>query len=116
MIEKKEGHYLGTVIDNHWWKRYKGENYHMRGTGEYWYDEEHFYFLRKLTRKPIVIPFNAVEEITLGSWHAGKWTARPLLKLFWSHEGKNLSSGFAVSKKKDEVVALKKLLEEKVAS
>jgi len=72
-MDKKKGHYIGTEINEKWWSRYRGEGFFARGNGEYWFDEDFFYFRRYLTKEPIKIPFNRIKEIKTGNWHAGRW-------------------------------------------
>ena len=110
--QQQNGHYLGTEISNSWWRRYKEDNYFMRGTGTYWLDGENIYFLRKLTKEPIKIPYESIKKATIGRWHAGKWTGRPIVKVHWEKDGKELSSGFAVSKDKNFAQSFKDTLEE----
>ncbi len=74
-MDKKKGHYIGTEINEKWWSRYRGEGFFARGNGEYWFDEDFFYFRRYLTKEPIKIPFNRIQEIKTGNWHAGRWCA-----------------------------------------
>ena len=98
-MEKRRGHYLGTEIDEKWWKRYRKNGFFARGYGEYWFDEEAFYFSRYLMMKPLVIPFKGILGFRLGSWHAGRWSAgRPIIKIFWSNLEEDLSSGFVLSR------------------
>ncbi len=97
-MEKKRGHYLGTEIEGKWWRRYMRDGLFARGSGEYWYDEQSFYFRRYLTRDPIVIPLPRVREVQLGRWHAGRWTwGAPIVKLVWETDDLSLSSGFVLS-------------------
>ena len=94
------GSYIGTVIDDKWWKRYLKDKLFARGNGEYWYDENAFYFRRYLTHSPIKIPFDKVSEIKTGKTHAGQWQmGAPIIKLYWEKRGIQLSSGFLVSRK-----------------
>ena len=51
-MDKKKGHYIGTEINEKWWSRYRGEGFFARGNGEYWFDEDFFYFRRYLTKEP----------------------------------------------------------------
>lgn len=98
-MEKKKGRYLGTSIDHKWWKRFTEDGYFARGSGEYWFDEENFYFLRYLTQKPIVIPFQKVHDLQLGKWHCGTWAwGMPVVKFQWKRDQKDLSSGFVLAK------------------
>ena len=106
-MEKRKGHYLGTEIDGRWWKRYRADGFFARGSGEWWFDEEYFYFRRYLTKQPIKIPRRRIIRITNGYWHAGKWAAGiPILKMVWERDTLKLCSGFAVSKKKTEIMQL----------
>jgi len=76
-----------------------------------------FIFLRYLTKKPIFIPFNAIIEIKLGQWHAGRWAyGNFILKIIWNKDGLILSSGFIVSNKREDAIKMKKILEEKIKS
>lgn len=116
-MEKKTGHYLGTEIDEKWWKRYRKDRFFARGNGEYWHDEQGFYFLRYLTKEPLFIPFESILEIKSGKWHSGRWSAGvEILKIIWNKEGWRLSSGFRVSVKKEETDQLKEILKEKIKS
>ncbi len=116
-MEKKTGHYLGTEIDEKWWKRYRKDRFFARGNGEYWHDEQGFYFLRYLTKEPLFIPFESILEIKSGKWHSGRWSAGvEILKIIWNKEGWRLSSGFRVSVKKEETDQLKEILKEKMKS
>lgn len=109
---RQKGHYFGTEIDEKWWKRYKKSKMFARGTGEFWYDEEAFYFLRYLTKEPISIAYKDIRELKTGKWHAGQWGAgRTVLKLVWTADGQRLSSGFSVSKDQETVENLKTVLE-----
>ena len=71
-INEKTGLYLGTEIDEKWWKRYTKDKMFARGNGKYSYDNEGFYFLRYLTKLPITIPFKNVTEFKIGKWHSGR--------------------------------------------
>jgi hypothetical protein len=76
---QRKGHYLDTVINAKWWKRYKKDKLFARGNGNYGYDETSFYFLRYLTKQPIQIPLNRIIGFEIGKSHAGRW-------LFWENE------------------------------
>jgi hypothetical protein len=106
-VDRTPGHYLGTEIDEKWWKRYLRKGFFARGSGEYWHDAEAFYFLRYLTADPIVIRFADVVDVKVGTWHAGRWAlGRPVVKLLWSRERRSLSSGFVLSRKEAETSRL----------
>ena len=111
------GHYLGTVIDGKWWKRYRRGGFFARGNGEYWLTDDGFCFLRYLTRTPLVIPFARVVGVEIGKSHAGRWIPGPggILRLCWEKEGQKLSSGFIVSRRREETEALAALVRESLA-
>ena len=114
-MEKQKGLYLGTEINEKWWRRYAKAGFLARGNGEYWLDEKGFYFLRYLTREPIFIPFDSMVGTKLGTWHSGKWAfGNLILKIIWKKDDSRLSSGFLVSKNKEETAKLKESLEEKI--
>ena len=112
---RRKGHYLGTEIENKWWKRYRKDKLFARGNGEYWFDDTALYFRRHLTKHPLVIPFAKVVEVKIGKSHAGGWLlGSQVLKVIWEKEGMKLSSGFIVSRNQQETEAvmadLKRLL------
>ncbi len=114
MVQGK-GHYLGTEIDEKWWKRYRKDRFFARGNGRYWLEEDRFCFHRSLTRSPICIPLEGMEEVRIGKWHAGRWCAGlPVLKILWSKDGERLSSGFVVSRNEGETRNLKAELESRI--
>lgn len=91
----KSGYYYGTEINQKWWKRYKEPTYFMRGNGEYWLDEKGIYFRRFMTQEPLMIPFNKIENIKSGWFHAGKvGIGKTVTKIIWENKGVQLSSGF----------------------
>lgn len=101
------GHYLGTEIDEKWWKRYRKNKFLARGKGEYWIKHETLYFHRYLTKEPIEIPVSKIIDVRIGKSHAGQWLLRsPVLKLIWENDGMKLSSGFIFSRNKEETEAL----------
>jgi hypothetical protein len=113
-MERKKGHYLGTEIDEKWWKRYRRDKFFARGNGEYWLDEEGLCFRRYLTKRLICVPFERIEQIKLGKWHAGRWCGGLLvLKILWRKDGQSLSSGFVVSKSRIDTETLKAELEKR---
>jgi len=115
--EKSVGLYFGTEINEKWWKRYTKDKLFMRGNGTYWYDDTGFYFLRYLTKSPIFIPFNAITEIKLGTWHSGRWAfGNLIIKFIWKKENLILSSGFIVSDNREETVDIKQLLDNIIAT
>jgi hypothetical protein len=104
---KKKGHYLGTEIGGKWWRMYRGEGFFVRGNGEWWFDEEWFYFRRYLTKQPLKVPRDRIISIKTGNWHAGKWVGgMRILKIMWQHKNLRLSSGFVVSKNRIETMQI----------
>ena len=102
-----KGHYLGTEIDEKWWKRYRKDKMFARGNGEYWFDDAALYFRRYLTKQPIRIQFEKVFQVKIGKSHAGRWLFRPrVLKLIWKHNDLKLSSGFVLFKTSQETEAI----------
>ena len=116
MNKRNKGLYLGTeIVGRRWWKRYLKDKLFARGNGVYWFGDDGFYFLRYLTRRPIVIPFSDVLEIELGTKHAGRWAMGNLIvKIIWKKIGLILSSGFLVSKKREDARILKAELEKRI--
>ncbi len=111
-MEKSKGHYIGTEIGEKWWKRYRKSHFFARGLGEYWQDQEGFYFLRRLTAQPIFIPFRQAIAVKIGTWHAGRWAmGRDIIKIIWENERLRLSSGFIVAGGKKQAHRLKENLE-----
>ena len=95
---KQKGHYFGTEINEKWWRRYTKHHLFARGTGEYWFDDQDFYFRRYLTKTPIVLHYRDIIELKTGHWHAGKWGGKhPIIKFIWEKDGIRLSSGFKLS-------------------
>jgi hypothetical protein len=116
-MERKLGYYAGTEIDQKWWKRYSHDGFFARGNGQYWMEDEGFFFLRILTKTPVSIPFNRMRTFTKGTWHAGRWAwGQPFVKIHWSYAGQDLSSGFVVSKSVEETEEVITELERQVAS
>ena len=103
----RKAHYLGTEIDEKWWKRYRKNKFFARGNGEYWFDNTTLYFRRYLTKHPIEIPFAKVIEMKIGKSHAGRWLlGSRVLKLIWENDGMKLSSGFVFSRNQQETEAV----------
>ena len=115
-INEKTGLYLGTEIDEKWWKRYKKHKLLARGNGKYWGDDQGFYFLRHLTQEPILIPLKNITKFKIGKWHSGRWCfGYPILKIIWSKDKQKLSSGFLLSKNKDDIKKIIAELNDKIA-
>lgn len=97
--EKRRGNYLGTEIDEKWWRRYRRDGLLARGIGEFWIESSSLSFRRNLTDLPIVIPFVDMLDVKVGKWHSGKWAGGALVvKIIWNKIGNRLSSGFVFSR------------------
>ena len=115
-VNEKTGLYLGTEINEKWWKRYTKDRLLARGNGKYWYDDESFYFLRYLTKEPISILFKNIKEFKTGKWHSGKWCfGYPVLKIIWLKDRLKLSSGFLISKNNDDIKKIISELKNKIS-
>ena len=114
-MEKNTGLYLGTEINEKWWRRYMRDGMFARGNGEYWWDDQGFYFIRYLTKKPIFIPFSKAYKTKLGTWHSGRWCmGNFIVKILWQKDDLRLSSGFLISKYKEDAVRLESELQDKI--
>ena len=103
--QRYKGSYLGTEIDGKFWKRYTKDGLFARGTGEFWFDKNYFYFLRYLTKEPVVIPYSEIDKIKIGRWHSGRWIFNhPILKIVWNKEKPlSICPGFYIPKNTYEV-------------
>ena len=98
------GHYLGTVVDGIWYRRYRKDGFLARGLGRFWVEDGCLHFRRFLTRKPIVIPLRAVTRVARTAWHAGRWAGvRRIIVLVWERDGAELHSGFVLTRSHREV-------------
>lgn len=114
-MQKSNGYYYGTEIDEKWWRRYMRDGLFTRGNGSWWIEDDGMYFLRKMTKKPIFIPLNAIKGIKLGTGHAGKWTpGATVLKVIWERNDMKLSSGFWLGWREDTATEIKGTLEQKI--
>jgi len=101
LIETKNGYYYGTTKGGSWWRRYSREGWLSRGNSEIWLHEDGLYFRRYLTKTVKKIPSQDMKAVSMGKWHAGKWTGAPVIKIVWITDGIELVSGFSVSWKKE---------------
>jgi hypothetical protein len=98
-VEKHPGSYLGTELNERWWRRYLENGFFARGAGEYWFDQDALCFQRFLTSSPLRIPYSCIRGTEVGTWHAGTWRLGvPIVKVAWEQHGQHLSSGIAVSR------------------
>ena len=104
---ENSGIYLGTTIDNSWWRRYREDGFFSRGNGRYEIDDRAVYFYKYPFEKPIVIPFDQIVDLKIGRWHAGKWGGGlPILKVVWKRDNILLNSGFILSRSIDDTVKI----------
>lgn len=116
-MDKYRGSYLGTEINETWWRRYTGDGFLARGAGEYWFDETALCFQRYLTRSPLCIPYACVVQIKTGTWHAGTWRlGAPIVKVIWEGPAQTLSSGLIVAREESRVHAFIDELSRRVAA
>lgn len=103
-IPRKTGHYLGTKINHHWWRRYSKGGFLTRGIGEYWIKDGSLFFQHQTKQKPIRLPLRDIVEIALCPCKRQTKVGRvPIIKLIWKKDGNWLSSGFALSAGMDEI-------------
>lgn len=106
-FEKMRGRYLGTEVDEKWWRRYRRDGLLARGVGDVRLDSSGLSFRRYLTDSPIVISFADMRDVKTGTWHSGKWGGGvPVIKILWVKDENHLSSGFQVSRDVRETEAL----------
>jgi len=102
VLKSKNGLYYGTTRGGSWWRRHAKGGWFSRGNAEIWLDAEGFHFRRYLTSETKTIPLKAIRDVSLGRWHAGKWTGAPVIKIAWKEGDLDLVSGFSVSREKEE--------------
>ncbi len=111
------GHYLGTVRDGIWYRRYRNDGFLARGLGRFWCQDGELHFRRFLIRKPIVIPLNAVSRVSLKAWHAGRWAGVPrIIVLEWQKDGLDLQSGFVLTRSRRDIPAVIARIEAEIAA
>jgi hypothetical protein len=98
IIEERNAYYCGTTKGRSWWRRYIREGWFSRGNCEAWVDRKGLHFRRYLTHKVMTLYHREVTEITVGKWHAGKFTGTPIIKIAWKKDDLELVSGFSVSR------------------
>jgi len=107
--------YLGTEIDEKWWRRYKKQGFFMRGNGEFRAEENGLSFRRALTKDPLLIPYDKMTGLSFGKWHSGRWLlGAPILKIKWTEDGKNLCSGFYFKMPENAVQEIARHLQNKI--
>lgn len=108
-----KGQYLGTEVNGDWKQRYTEDGWLARGNGVYWLDEENFYFLRFLTDTPLIIARADITSIETGTKHSGRWAyGAVIVKIVWSRDGQNLSSGFTAGNTPASAEMLRKTLDD----
>jgi hypothetical protein len=104
LLATTKGYYAGTRRGGSWWRPFLVRGWIARGNSEVWLDEEGLHFRRNLTSTIMTLPFaSMVESAVGGMWWGGKWLGVPVLRVRWRHEGSVVESGFAVSRREEEV-------------
>lgn len=105
--ERRPGHYLGTVVDGKWWKRYRRDGLFARGNGEWWLEGRMLCFRRLLTREPLRIDLDRLTAVETGTWHAGRWAGgRTVIQMTWEQDSPRLTAGFVLANSAEETLAL----------
>jgi len=60
--ESKKGAYLGTEIDEKWWKGYSKDGLLARGNGKYGFEDDCFFFLDTLQKSLLKYRLKALEN------------------------------------------------------
>ena len=100
-LTTKNGYYYGTTLGRSWWRRYTHDGLLARGTADIIVDRTGVRFRRYLESEERLVPLYGITEVSIGKFHAGKWTGAPIIKVVWIKGGEELVSGFTVSWKKD---------------
>jgi hypothetical protein len=112
MLKTSSGYYCGTRVNNSWWRRYRPWGFFTRGNGEIWVDSLGLHFRLYLTRPVRVIEASSMKKINIGDC-GFRWLGAPVIWIEWTDGERNLRSGFAVSKRREEterwIVFLKEL-------
>lgn len=115
--ERPIGHYLGTVVDGVWYRRYRKHGLFARGLGRFWCEAGCLHFRRYLIRRPVIIPLQSVTRVALTAWHAGRWSGvRRIIVLVWTKEGQELHSGFVLTSAQREVPDAVAWIESEIAA
>ena len=102
--------YFGSTYGNHFWRRYKVGDLKERGYGELWLNRDGLNFRRYFKLEPNRIPIRSITNITYGFGHAGRPSARLVLKVHWTYKGEELVSGFASIKDPKQLVQWERLI------
>lgn len=102
-MKKRSGQYLGTKIEDKWWRRYTKGGFFTRGKGKYWIKDGSLFFQHHAGQMPIRLPLCNLIEIEVRPSQA--WGVS-VLKLVWLKDGNRLSSSFALTGATDETPTL----------
>ena len=109
------GNYLGTEINEKWWRRYTGDKMLARGMGTFTCEKNTIAFKRYLIKQAVQIDVAKIREFKIGKSHSGQWAGgKEILKVVWDKEGRKLSSGFTFDEFPGNVNDLIKLLKETI--
>jgi hypothetical protein len=101
ILKTINGYYCGTRVSNSWWKWYRPWGFFTRGNGTVWIDSAGIHFRLYLTSRVRDLPAASIKNIKVGDC-GFRWLGAPVIWIEWTDGSKNLLSGFAVSKSKDE--------------
>jgi hypothetical protein len=107
---KGKTQYFGTTYGPHFWRRYKKGLLKDRGYCEIWLTRKGLYFRFYFTLEPVFIPIRSISEISYGFGHAGRPSAKVVLKVHWNHKGEELVSGFASIKDPKQLMQWERLI------
>ena len=102
-MQMKPGLYVGTLLDDKWWKPYFKDGLLFSGNIDYWFDDEGIYFKLYIKSKSIFIPFSSILVIKKCKFHGINYiNGYDIIKLVWNNNGKILSTGLVFSKYSEE--------------
>jgi len=79
-----------------------GKGYHIKGSGKVWLSEEAMMLHRYFTRKPLVIPFALIHQVSVRiGFFVGKRVPGYMLHITWGRSELPMVSGIQVSRRRD---------------
>ena len=108
---RSKTYYFGTTLGTSFWRRYRDDEFEERGYGELWLTRNGLNFRRYFQMEPLIIPARSITDLGLGYGHAGKPSARMVLKIYWKKGEIELVSGFSSIKNVQELIQWKNLIE-----
>jgi hypothetical protein len=107
---RSKTYYFGSTVGNNFWRRFKDDEFKDRDYGELWLTRNGVHFRRYFQMDPFVIPVRSISQISYGFGHAGKPSARMVMKIHWLKDGVELVSGFASIRNGQELLQWEKLI------